>query len=112
AVVDELADQRPEIVAALRVEAGRRLVEEEHRRTVDEGGRQIEAAAHTAGEGADGPVGGVVKVEALEKLCGPVCRRRRRLARELADHAEVLPGCEILVDGRVLAGQPDRSPHG
>ena len=54
----------------LRVEAGGRLVEEQHRRAVDERGGEVEPPAHAARVGADGPVGGVGELEALEQLVG------------------------------------------
>ena len=49
--VRQLLDEVPHRQAAARVEAGRRLVEEEDRRRVDERGGQVEPAAHAAGVG-------------------------------------------------------------
>ena len=49
---DELLDDRPQLGAAARVEAGGRLVEEQHRRAVHERGGEVEAAAHAARVGA------------------------------------------------------------
>ena len=65
---NELLDHTPEVTPALRVEAGGGLVEEQHRRPVHEGGREVEPAAHAARVGAGGPVGGVGEVELLEQL--------------------------------------------
>ncbi len=47
----EPLDVRPHLVAALRIEAERRLVEEEHARGVEQAARDLEPAAHPAGEG-------------------------------------------------------------
>ena len=52
APANELLDHAPEVAPALRVEAGRRLVEEQHRRAVHERGGEVEPAAHAAGVGA------------------------------------------------------------
>ncbi len=46
------ADEVPELAPGLRVEAGRRLVEEQQLRTADDAQRDVEAAALTAGQGA------------------------------------------------------------
>ena len=45
---DERADRRPHLVAVAGVEAGGRLVEEEHRRGEDQGDGQVEPAPHAA----------------------------------------------------------------
>ena len=65
-----LLDDAPELGAAPRVEPGRRLVEEQHRRLVHERGGEVEPAPHAARVGAHGPVAGVDEVEALEQLVG------------------------------------------
>ena len=55
----QLVDHVPQVVAARRIEARGGLVEEQHRRPVDERGGQVEPAAHAAGVGAGRAVGGV-----------------------------------------------------
>ena len=69
---DELLDHAPEIGAAWRVEPGRRLVEEEHRRLVHERGREVEPAAHPAGERAQRDGRPRRDAEALEELVDPL----------------------------------------
>ena len=86
---DELAQQLPELVAALRVEAGGRLVEEQDRRGGDEARREIEPAPHAAGVRLDEPVGGVGEPEALEQLVGARRATARGQVVEAADHLEV-----------------------
>ena len=51
AVGDQVADDLPHVLALGRVEAGGRLVEEDHRRPADQAGGQVEPAAHAAGVG-------------------------------------------------------------
>ena len=58
-----------------------------------------------------GPLGRLGELEALEQL---VRARPRLLAGhvvELPDHLEVLEAGQVLVDGRVLAGEPDLGPQ-
>ena len=62
--------------ARLGIEAGRRLVEEQHARAVHEPERDVEPAAHPAGVRLDDPVGGVGDADELEQL---VVRARRSL---------------------------------
>ena len=102
------ADRLPDLAAAARVEAGGRLVEEQHRRGQDQAGRQVEPPPHAAG----------VLLDRLARRCrrgrtAPAARRPARAAPagpqvvEPAEHHQVLPAAEDLVDGRVLADQPD-----
>ena len=61
-------DLHPHRGARLRVEAGRRLVEEEHLRLVDEPDRDVEPALHPAGVAAGRPVGRVLQPDEPEQL--------------------------------------------
>ena len=65
---DAALDRLPQAEPAARVEPGRRLVEEQHRRAEHERGREVEPPAHAAGVGLRGPLGGVGELEALEQL--------------------------------------------
>ena len=62
------ADLLPERRAALRIETGRRLVEEEDARPVDEREREVEPPLHPAGVAADLAVGRLGEADALEQL--------------------------------------------
>ena len=75
------ADLLPERGAALDVEAGGRLVEEEDARAVDERERQVEPALHPARVAAHLAVGGFGQADALEQLVGarPALGPRQRL---------------------------------
>ena len=104
---DAVLDRRPQGQPAARVEAGGRLVEEQHRRLRHQRGGEVEPAAHAAGVGAHDARAGLDQVEALEQLVGARARARPAQVVEAAHHLEVLLAGEVLVDRGVLAGQPD-----
>src|SRR5581483_840636 len=107
----EPADLLPERAAALRVEAGRGLVEEEQPRAVRERQRQVEAALHAARVGADLPVGGEPEADALEQLVRAerAFGARDRVERHL--QAEVFAAGEERVERRLLERRADRRAH-
>ena len=107
----EVLDDGPQLVAAVEVEARRGLVQEQHRRTVDERGAQVEAPAHPTGVRARRPVGGVDEVELLEELGGAVLDEPAGQVREAADEAQILPAREVAVDGGELACETDAGAH-
>ena len=104
---DAILDHLPERDPAARVEAGRRLVEEDHRRAGDERPREVEPAPHAAGVGLDEPARGVGEAEALEQLGRPLARLGAGEVVELAEEHEVLLAGEVLVDRRVLPREAD-----
>jgi len=61
-------DDLPHGQPARRIEAGRRLVKEDHRRTADQAGGEIKPAAHPARVGAHAPSAGRGQFELLEQL--------------------------------------------
>ena len=95
-------------VAALDVEPGGRLVEEQDARAMDERERQVEPALHPAGVAAHLAVGRVVETDALEQLVGarPALGPRQRLERRL--QAQVLAAGEQRVERGLLERRPDR----
>ena len=100
-------DHLPQAQPAARVEAGGRLVEEQHRRLCDERGGEVEAAAHPARVGLGRSSAGVDEVEALEQLAAAGLGVPAAGAVEPSDHRQVLEAGEVFVDRRVLAGEPD-----
>jgi hypothetical protein len=69
-------DQRPELLAHLRVEPDRRLVEEDKTRTVHEGAGDQQAPAHAAGELVHAAVPPIHEVRHLQRpldRCAAVC---------------------------------------
>ena len=73
----EASDLAPERGAALRVEPGRRLVEEQGARLVNQRERQVETALHPARVALDLAVGGSRQPDPFEQLrrCGASVRR-------------------------------------
>jgi hypothetical protein len=112
ALGDELLDHMPQVAATRRVEPGRRLVEEEHGRAVDQRGGQVEPAPHAAGVGLGRAIGGVAEPEPLEQLVGPGGDRTLGQVGEPADEAQVLPARQVLVDRGVLPGEADALADG
>jgi len=56
----------PQVLAALGVETGSRLVQEEHRRSPDERGSEVESAPHAAGVGLEHAVARLAQSEGFE----------------------------------------------
>ena len=87
---------------------GRRLVEEQHRRLGDERRRQVEPPAHAARVGLRRPVRRVdAGRSARAARCPAPSPTRAARAVQPAHHRQVLEPGQVLVDGRVLAGEPD-----
>ena len=80
------ADDAPQLLAAAGVEAGRRLVEEQHRHVDDEAEREVEASAHAARVGADASARGIRELEALEQLGRALARLSAAEPGEAAEH--------------------------
>src|ERR687895_846117 len=74
----EMADLRPHCVAALGIEAGRRLVQKKDAWPVYQGEREVEPALHPAGVAPHPPVRGLREPDALEELIGPLSPLRPR----------------------------------
>ena len=74
----EPPDLVPHGRARLRVQAGGRLVEEQHLRPVDQAERDVQPPLHAAGVGADQPAGRVGQVEPAEQLVGPAASAAAR----------------------------------
>ena len=107
----EALNDLPEPQATARVQTRRRLVEEDDRGSSDQGPCEVQTPAHATGVGLGGPVRRIDEVELLEQLLGPHAGRLAGQVVEPSDHDQVLPPGQVLVNGRVLAGQPDRSAH-
>ena len=100
-------DRLPHAQPRAGVEARGGLVEEQHRRPVDERGGQVEPPAHAAGVGLGGPLGRLGQLEALEQLVRAHPRLLAGHVVELAHHLEVLEAGQVLVHRRVLAREAD-----
>ena len=80
ALAPQRVDQRPELLAHLRVEPDRRLVEEHEPRPVHERAGDQQPPPHAAGELVDARVAAVDELGHLERALD---RRRRRSARPI-----------------------------
>jgi hypothetical protein len=105
------ADRVPQRQPAARVEAGGRLVEEEHPRSADQRARQVEAAPHAARVRLDDAIGGVDQLEGGEQLVGPAARLGRGQPVQAPEQDQVLAAGQVLVDRGVLPRQADHRTH-
>ncbi len=103
----QVADHVPHLLAGADVEAGGRLVEDQHRGRGHQRTGQVEPAPHAAGVGLRRPVGGIGEVEPLEQLARPIAGPGLAQAVEPADHLEVLVAGQVLVDRGVLPRETD-----
>ena len=97
--------------SAGRVESCGRLIEEEHRRAHDQAGGQIETASHAARVALEHAVGRIGELESSEQIGGASLGVAAVRPAQLADHDEVLPPGEQVIEGRVLCGHADRAPY-
>ena len=105
---DEALDDLPHLGAAARVQTGGRLVEEQDRRVGHERAGEVEPAAHAARVGL--ARAGRPASSSRNAASSSRARSRERLRAQVvepADHVEVLEARQVLVDGGVLARQPD-----
>ena len=107
----EARDLVPQRGARLDVEAGRRLVEEEDARVVQQREREVEAALHAAGVRRGLAVGGVDEADALEQLVAARRALGARDALQAALQAHVLAAGEHRVQRDVLQRDADRGAH-
>jgi hypothetical protein len=112
AVGDQLADDAPHVVAAARVEAGGRFVEEDDPRVADQGHGEVEAALHTAGVGGGGLLRGLGEVEALQQFGGDPAPLLLGQVVQVRHEEHVLLAGDQAVDGGELPGDADRGAHG
>ncbi len=107
-VLREAGDLLPERRSALRVEAGRRLVEEEDGGPVCEREREVEPALHAARVAVHLAVGGLGEADPAEQLVGPGRPLAAREAVERRLQPDVLAAGEEPVERRFLQGCADR----
>ena len=105
------ADLAPERGAALDVEAGRRLVEEEDLRPVHERERQVEPALHPARVAAHLAVGGLAQADAAEQLVGALRPLGARDPLQRGLQAQVLAAGQERVERGLLQRRADVHPH-
>jgi hypothetical protein len=111
AVAHLLAQQLPELVAAVRIEAGGWFVQEQHCRCRHQRGGEVEAPAHAAGKVLGQLLGDVGERDSLEQLAGTLAGGCARQVVEPPDQLEVGARAEQAVDGGGLRGHPDALAH-
>ena len=104
----QLAHDGPDLVAAARIQARGRLVEEQHPWAGQQARGDVEPAAHAAGVGPGGPVGRLSQVEPLEQLAGAAACVLAGHVEQTAEHLQVLAPGQELVDRRELPRQADQ----
>ncbi|SUA41734.1 Uncharacterised protein [Nocardia africana] len=111
ALLLERVDQIPHTLAAARVQAGGRLVEEDHLRAHHQPAGDVDATAHTAGVVPHRALTGADQVEFLEQGVGAAAGVLLGQTHQPAEQFEVLASGEVLVQRRVLPRHHDRAPH-
>src|SRR5436309_14142311 len=98
----EAAHVGPHLIAALRIEAERRLVEKQYLRRVQQPTGDLEAALHATGERLHQVIAPLPQLEHSEQRLAP---RSSDLTRHMVQHAvdiHVLPRRELAVETRIL----------
>ena len=109
-VAVEPLDLLPHRRAAHRVEAGRRLVEEQHLGVVDQRGGEVEAALHAARVAGDAPVEGVTEIDQLAELLGAAIGiAGRQAVQPTLQPQQLAPGLAG-IERRLLEGDADAQP--
>ena len=104
-------DLLPERAAALRVEARRRLVEEEDARPVDEREREVEPALHPARVRPHLAVGGLGETDAREQLLAAAAALVAADAVQRRLQAQVVARRQQRVERGLLERGADRGAH-
>jgi hypothetical protein len=111
ALVAQLAHLLPERPPALGIEAGTRLVQEQHGRPVQQGAGQVESAAGAARVGGDAPVQHPTEAQPVHHLADPGGGGTARRLPQGGQEAQQLAAGHGLVQGGVLHGHPDGPAH-
>ena len=107
----EVADDLPHRVAAARVQAGGRLVEEDDAGVADQGHRQIESAPHAPRVGGGRLPGRVDQIEAVEQGSRAKPPFRSAQVVQVCHQEQVLLAGEQVIHRRELAGDADRGAN-
>ena len=94
----ELAEELAQLDAGPRIEAGGRLVEEQHLRVVDERVGEAQALLHAAGQALDVRVALVAEVDEVEEVADHPPPPGGRDAVAAGEEVEVLPDLHVVVD--------------
>src|SRR6185437_11874119 len=106
----EAPDVRPELVAALWIEAQRWLVEKEDRRRVQEAAGDLETALHASGERLDVAVPALPQLEGLQQEFDALGAQLARHVIEDAVKVHILPGGLLGIKAGVLKDDAEALP--
>lgn len=105
------AEQVAQLHPAVRVESGRRLVEQQHRRLMDERPGQPEPLFLAAGEHVHRPVGELLQPRQPQQLRRPLTPPLPPQPVGRADELQVLPRGEVVVDAEHVRRPPHPGAH-
>jgi hypothetical protein len=105
------ADDSPHRPTASRVQSCRRLVQEDDLRAADQGHRQIQLPAHTAGIGCHQLLRRLRQVEPVQQVRDEPPGLGGAKVLEVRHQLQVLLSREKLIHRGELAGDPDRRAH-
>ncbi len=94
-------------VAALRIDADGRLVEDQDVGVVDQRGGDVEAPLHAAAEGRRLVLGAIGQADQLQRRVDALAQQRAGEAVERAEQLQVGGGAEVLVDRELLRHDAD-----
>ena len=103
----EAEEPVPDGVASLRVEPGRRLVQQQQVRIVDERARDREPALHSARERLHAVICSLVQLDEFEQLIRALAQLAARQAEVPAVDDDVLADGELLVERLLLRGDTE-----
>ena len=103
----QLAQQLAELDAGPRVEAGRRLVEEQHQRVVDERVGEAQPLLHAARQALDVRVALGPEVHQLQEVADHPPPALGRDAVAAGEEVQVLPDLHVVVDPEAVRHEPE-----
>ena len=107
----QLAEELAQLDPGARVQAGRRLVEDQDGGVVDERMGQAEALLHAPRERRHVGVPLVAEVDELEQVADHPAAAVRRQAVAAPEEVQVLPDLHVVVDAEAVRHVPDDAAH-
>jgi hypothetical protein len=107
----ELPEQLPQLDAGPRVEAGRRLVQQQHQRVVDQRVRQAQALLHAAREALDVRVALRPEVHQVQEVADHPPPALGGNAVAAGEEVQVLPDLHVVVDPEAVRHEPEDATH-
>ena len=96
-----------DMIARLRINACRRLVQEQEPRLMDETNPEIETVLHAAGKCVHAPVGTFFETDGCKHLLDPLLKPGSVQAIQFAEESQVFPRRQLSVQGQFLVYHAD-----